>query len=247
MKRLRDLGLVLLAMALTAAVVVALGIAGDAEPTGAQGVAPTATPTPTSTVMAQAAGVVLPADGIRVWQLSPGQGEVTVFWDQSDAQAAAWVAYVNLSQWLREADSTFVWSDAIRWTAGQWVGTAGRDCQQSTCPQDTTQVSGLTLGDTYIFTVVKSADGTTGFVWPDPVWHSLVVSTGLPTSTPMPTLTPNVCDGPFAAIFPQCGEVFPTVTPTATPTPTATATQVPGTGSGDICDGPFAEIFPQCN
>ena len=237
----------MLAMALAAVAVVAFGIAGNAEPTDAQGVTPTVAPTPTPTAPTQAAAIVLPASGIGVWQPRPGQGDVTVFWDQSEAQAAAWVAYVNLSQWLREADGAAVWNDAIQWTEGQWVGTASSDCQPGACPQDTAEVSGLTLGDTYVFTVVKSADGTTGFVWPHPVWHALNVSTGLPTATPMPTPTPNVCNGPFAQFLPECGGVVPSLTPTPTPTPVATPTRGPGAGGVDICDGPFASIFPHCN
>ena len=69
---------------------------------------------------------------------------------------------MNLSQWLTEATSASQWGDAIQWTPGVWVKTELAICSDIWCLKDSIRVSGLTLDDTYVFTVVKSADGTTG-------------------------------------------------------------------------------------
>ena len=262
MERLKVLQIALVLSALVGVAAVGLVATLDVTPTRAQGGGATATPTPTPTptatptptvtdtpsvtAMPTATDTIQPAVGIGVAQSNPGQGEVTVFWDRSDAQAAAWVAYVNLSQWLREATGESVWGDAIQWSAGQWVGLDGTSCQQVTCPQDTAQVSGLTLGDTYAFTVVKSADGVTNFVWPDPVWHASTLAAAQPL---VDSVSPSgVCAGPLASLLPQCGGSYdPTPTPNAFPalTPTPTPTRPPN--SGGVCDGPLASLLPQCS
>ena len=219
----------LLAVSLVALVAVAV-VATQATPTDAQGV----TPPPTQTTSTS----VQPANGI---ELRPaGLSEVIVYWDISDAQAVAWVAYVNLTQWLNTATGDSQWGDTIQWTPGQWVTTERGSCSDIWCLKDGILVSGLTVGDNYVFTVVKSADGHGDYVWPDPVWRSLASPTPVPAVTS--TSTPDACSGPFASILPQCGGV-PVATPTPTPPPTPTP--APG-GSSDICQSPFASLVPEC-
>ena len=224
----------LLVVSMLALVAVAV-VATQATRTDAQSV----TPSPTQT----ASTSVQPADGIEIQQ--PGQTEVVVYWDISDAQAVAWVAYVNLTQWLNTATGDSQWGNAIQWTQGQWVKTERRSCSHSLCLKDGILVSGLTASDTYIFTVVKSADGYGGYVWPEPVWHSLgsTVAALTPVPTAVPAPVTDVCDTPFAAVLPECGGTFPTLTPTRTPTPTPTAVPAPVT---DVCDTPFASLLPKC-
>ena len=48
-------------------------------------------------------------------------------------------------------------------------------------------VPGLTPGDTYIFTVVKSAYGQSDHIWPDPVWLPFTLSDPEASPTPAPT------------------------------------------------------------
>ena len=242
MKRLKRLAPALLAVALVLAVAAAFGISTEPGPTDAQSGSPNSSPT--------AAPAVPPADGIVVRQPRPGQGEVVVYWNPGDSPVTARVAYVNLSRWLREATGASQWSDAIRWTPVQRVGTQQSGCSGGQCPRDSALVSGLTQGDTYVFTVVKSPDGVTGLVWPTPVWRSFVPTAALPTMAPTPTPTSTaggrdpICNTPFAALFPQCGGAIP---PTAAPTPVPTPTPTSTAGSGDpICNSPFAALFPQC-
>ena len=194
-----------------AAIVAAGVIALSISPAGAQEPTPPAEPTPT---LRPAGGIVMYEDD---WSGGPS---VLVYWDRSVAPGYAWVAYVNLTEWLNTATNQSDWANAIQWTESRPVGAPPGRCYFIWCRKDGQRAPGLTPGDTYIFTVVKSADGQSDYSWPDPVWQPFTLSD--PEASPAPSAAPT-----------------PTPTPMPTPTPTPT-------GSVDYCDTPFAPLLPQC-
>ena len=186
--------------------IVAVAVALPTSPTDAQEPTPTAEPTPT----------LRPAGGIVVYERDwHGEPSVIVYWDLSVTPGYAWVAYVNLTEWLNTATYQSAWGNAIQWTQGRPVGTPPSRCSFIWCLKDSMRVPGLTSGDTYIFTVVKSAYGQSDHIWPDPVWLPFTLSDPEAPPTPAPTATPTPepappptgpdhCDTPFAPLLPQC-------------------------------------------
>ena len=205
----------LLFLFVLAAIVAVPVLALPTSPAGAQEPTPAAEPTPT----------LRPASGIEMYESDwKGEPSVIVNWDHSDAPGYAWVAYVNLTEWLHTATYQFDWANAIQWTQARQVKTQPGRCSFIWCQKDGIRVPGLTPGDTYIFTVVKSADGRSDYIWPDPVWQPFTLSDPAASPTPAPTTAPT----PNA-----------TLTPAVEPTPTPT-------GPVDYCDTPFAPLLPQC-